>query len=225
MGPMSSGCRCLVLEDADNYLHAEAGGREAAVSRLLNTADGLIGNDRLLVLLTMNTPADRLNPALLRPGRMLASIGFERFAQVEARRWLGRPTSPWAGSHSPNCSRRGATSVRSRRPPRSIWVAACDARRPPVQVWWCPTRRGRHAGIGCFPAWPLHDPTTGFPKPRSNRASSPVSGHAGRPCPLNKFLTASGHPGGAIRLVECRACRRCPGAEQGRRRVPPPWRN
>ena len=82
--------RCLVLEDADNYLHAEAGGREAAVSRLLNTADGLIGNDRLLVLLTMNTPADRLNPALLRPGRTLASIGFERFGQLEARRWLGR---------------------------------------------------------------------------------------------------------------------------------------
>ena len=82
--------RCLVLEDADNYLHAEAGCREAAISRLLNTADGLVGNDRLLVLLTMNTPAHRLNPAILRPGRMFASIGFERFGQTEARRWLGQ---------------------------------------------------------------------------------------------------------------------------------------
>ena len=82
--------RCLVLEDADNYLHAEAGCREAAISRLLNTADGLVGTDHLLVLLTMNTPAHRLNPAILRPGRMFASIGFERFGQTEARRWLGQ---------------------------------------------------------------------------------------------------------------------------------------
>ena len=82
--------RCLVLEDADNYLHAEIGAREAAISRLLNTADGLLGNAGLLILLTMNTPARRLNPALLRPGRMFASVGFELFEQAEARTWLGR---------------------------------------------------------------------------------------------------------------------------------------
>ena len=89
-GPSGRRFRCLVLEDADNYLHAEVGGREAAIRRLLNTADGLVGNDRLLVLLTMNTPAHRLNPAILRPGRMFASIAFEHFGQLEARRWFGR---------------------------------------------------------------------------------------------------------------------------------------
>ena len=87
--PSPGRLRCLVLEDADNYLRAEAGGREPAISRLLNAADGVLGNMGLLVLLTMNTPARRLNPALLRPGRMIASIGFERFGRTEAQRWLG----------------------------------------------------------------------------------------------------------------------------------------
>ena len=80
--------RCLVLEDADQYLVAHGDGGGPAMSRLLATADGFIGQDGLFVLITTNTPAPRLQPALVRPGRCLASIGFDLFSPAEARKWL-----------------------------------------------------------------------------------------------------------------------------------------
>jgi hypothetical protein len=42
-----------------------------------------------IVLVTPNVPGSHLPDSLLRPGRALAAIGFERFTAGEARRWLG----------------------------------------------------------------------------------------------------------------------------------------
>jgi hypothetical protein len=58
----------------------------------LNLADGLLGQGlNTIVLLTANTPSKRLDPALTRAGRCIATVEFERFAAPAVRRWLGDP--------------------------------------------------------------------------------------------------------------------------------------
>jgi hypothetical protein len=87
----------LVLEDCDELLRAEAKERSGqALSRLLNVADGLVGQGlRVLVCLTTNEPVQRLHPALRRPGRCLAELEVPRFTRAQAAAWLG--ASPLAG--------------------------------------------------------------------------------------------------------------------------------
>jgi len=85
--------RLLVLEDCDELLtinaKAEAG---QALSRLLNATDGMLAQGtELLVAITTNEPLWRLHPAVVRPGRCLASLELGRFSPSEAREWLGRP--------------------------------------------------------------------------------------------------------------------------------------
>ncbi|MGQ0844828.1 MAG: AAA family ATPase [Sporichthyaceae bacterium] len=87
--------RLIVCEDADDFLRA----REqvgSGLSRLLNVADGILGQGlHNVVLLTSNTPVERLDPALTRPGRMLAHLDFGRFSPAQARDWLaGRAPAP-----------------------------------------------------------------------------------------------------------------------------------
>jgi len=84
-GAVSPGWRLLVAEDADRYL---CGGRWAdnpALDRLLNVADGILGQGcRLIVLLTTNAGVGSVPAALTRPGRCLATVEFERFSVEEA---------------------------------------------------------------------------------------------------------------------------------------------
>lgn len=84
--------RLLVLEDTGELLAADAKLRTGqGLSRLLNVADGLIGQGlRVLVLVTTNEPLGRLNPAVSRPGRCAAVVEFPRFAAEETAAWLKR---------------------------------------------------------------------------------------------------------------------------------------
>jgi hypothetical protein len=82
--------RLLVAEDSDEFLRSnarqEAG---AALGRILNLSDGIFGqHEKVMVLLTTNEEVNRLHPAIVRPGRCLASIEFARFTTAEARVWL-----------------------------------------------------------------------------------------------------------------------------------------
>ena len=83
--------RLVVAEDADEYLRVAGGRRSgAALGRLLNLCDGLLGQGaNLLVLLTTNQDVGRLDPALTRPGRCVSSVEFSPFSSSEAREWLG----------------------------------------------------------------------------------------------------------------------------------------
>ncbi len=82
--------RLLILEDAGELIAADArtiAGQ--ALSRLLNVADGLLGQGtRTMLLITTNEPVGRLHPATRRAGRCLADIEFTPLSCAEANAWL-----------------------------------------------------------------------------------------------------------------------------------------
>jgi hypothetical protein len=79
----------FVLEDAEALLRKETGG--PAMSKLLNLADGLLGQGlRCLFLITTNEPLGRIHPAVVRPGRCLAQVEFGLLPAAQVSRLLGR---------------------------------------------------------------------------------------------------------------------------------------
>ena len=89
-GADDSRWRLLMLEDAGELIAADARAVTGqALSRLLNVADGLLGQGtRTLILITTNEPVGRLHPAARRPGRCLADVEFTAFPPAEANAWL-----------------------------------------------------------------------------------------------------------------------------------------
>lgn len=83
--------RLVVAEDADRFIRAD--NRDATngpLDRLLNAADGILGHgSQTFFLLTTNIELKTVNPALSRPGRCLAAVGFTLFNPKEARSWFG----------------------------------------------------------------------------------------------------------------------------------------
>lgn len=83
--------RLVILEDAGELIATGSRGGIAggALSRLLNIADGLLGQGtRTLLLITTNEPVKELHPAVRRPGRSLADIEFGPLSVQEADAWL-----------------------------------------------------------------------------------------------------------------------------------------
>ena len=83
----------VVLEDVGEVLEqaAQGTGRLEEVSGLLNLSEGLLSilSDTVLIV-SSNVPPDKLNPALLRPGRCLARVEVGKLEHEHAQRWLGR---------------------------------------------------------------------------------------------------------------------------------------
>ena len=83
--------RLLMLEDCDELISGEAKASAGqSLSRLLNLTDGLLGQGRnALIAITTNEDLSSLHPAVVRPGRCLASIEIGRLPYAEATAWLG----------------------------------------------------------------------------------------------------------------------------------------
>ena len=83
--------RLLMLEDCDELISGEAKASAGqSLSRLLNLTDGLLGQGRnALIAITTNEDLASLHPAVVRPGRCLASIEVGRLPYAEAVAWLG----------------------------------------------------------------------------------------------------------------------------------------
>ncbi|SNY73206.1 DUF5925 domain-containing protein [Paractinoplanes atraurantiacus] len=83
--------RLLMLEDCDELISGEAKASAGqSLSRLLNLTDGLLGQGRnALIAITTNEDLASLHPAVVRPGRCLASIEVGRLPHTEAAAWLG----------------------------------------------------------------------------------------------------------------------------------------
>jgi hypothetical protein len=77
----------LLIEDAEPLLESRSGGvdgRSTGISNLLNITDGIL-NDilGLMVIATFNIEINKIDPALLRPGRLLARKEFKKMDELQ----------------------------------------------------------------------------------------------------------------------------------------------
>lgn len=81
--------RLVVAEDSDEFIDAHSKHRTGQGSaRLLNIADGLVGQGlKVVVLVTTNVHAARFSKAVVRPGRCAALVEFPAFPATEAAEW------------------------------------------------------------------------------------------------------------------------------------------
>ena len=77
----------VVLEDSDGALMTRGNDNREQVSALLNLTDGMLADFlRLQIICTINCSASDIDPALLRPGRLLCHRVFERLVYAQAAR-------------------------------------------------------------------------------------------------------------------------------------------
>jgi hypothetical protein len=93
----------VVLEDSDTALLARGPDNRDQVSAILNLSDGMLADFlRLQIICTINCRAAEIDPALLRPGRLLSHRLFDRLPPAPAAQLahhLGK-TLPGPGSYS-----------------------------------------------------------------------------------------------------------------------------
>lgn len=93
--------KILILEDAESILLRRGGDNREKVATLLNLTDGMLGDALgLHVVCTLNSDLADLDPALLRPGRLVAHRAFELLTAGEAgelARALGLAPPPPGG--------------------------------------------------------------------------------------------------------------------------------
>jgi len=79
--------KVIVMEDAERLLWRRNGDNREAVSSLLNIADGLMGRMlRLHVICSINARMEDLDPAILRPGRLMNHRRFSALSREAAER-------------------------------------------------------------------------------------------------------------------------------------------
>ncbi len=85
----SSMWRLIILEDAGELIAKDARRQTGqALSRLLNIADGLLGQGlRVCVLITTNEELAELHAAIVRPGRCASKLVVGELTKQEARDW------------------------------------------------------------------------------------------------------------------------------------------
>jgi hypothetical protein len=77
----------VLLEDSESLLEERHPDNRGHVANLLNISDGLLGDFlKMHVICTLNCTMDRLDTAILRPGRMHTCRQFRRLSPEEARR-------------------------------------------------------------------------------------------------------------------------------------------
>jgi hypothetical protein len=76
----------LLIEDAEELLTKRDATGSNAVSNLLNLSDGLLSDGfHIQIICTFNADLARIDKALLRKGRLIASYAFEPLAQAKAQ--------------------------------------------------------------------------------------------------------------------------------------------
>jgi len=79
--------KVLILEDAESILQRRADDNREKVATLLNLTDGMLGDALgLHVICTLNSELTELDPALLRPGRLVAHRDFCPLSAEDAGR-------------------------------------------------------------------------------------------------------------------------------------------
>ena len=77
----------VILEDSDAALMTRGSDNREQVSAILNLSDGMLADFlRLQIICTINCSATEIDPALLRPGRLLCHRVFGRLDYPQAAR-------------------------------------------------------------------------------------------------------------------------------------------
>jgi hypothetical protein len=77
----------VVLEDSDEALMTRGSDNRDQVSAILNLSDGMLADFlRLQIICTINCSAGEIDPALLRPGRLICHRVFRRLDYAQAAR-------------------------------------------------------------------------------------------------------------------------------------------
>lgn len=80
--------RLFIAEDCAQLFSSE-GRNQEGFDRLLNIADGLLGQgQKIIFLFTANEKIDDIDPAILRPGRCLQNVLIDNFTMSDAFDWL-----------------------------------------------------------------------------------------------------------------------------------------
>lgn len=84
-GPRQKKTDLMVIEDADLILSSRESDQNKIMSKLLNVSEGLIPLHRKKMIFTTNLPnINRIDPALVRPGRCFQIINFRPLTIAEA---------------------------------------------------------------------------------------------------------------------------------------------
>jgi len=76
----------VILEDAESLLEERTGQTRSSLESFLNVSDGLMGEFlKTLIIATINCQVSKLDPAITRPGRLLAYRNFGRLPAEQAR--------------------------------------------------------------------------------------------------------------------------------------------
>lgn len=80
----------LILEDAEKaIISRENNGNDSLVANILNLSDGILGSlVNLLIIITFNTAKEKIDPALLRKGRLLAEVRFDKLNISDAQKLI-----------------------------------------------------------------------------------------------------------------------------------------
>lgn len=79
----------LIIEDAESILEERHGGDSGALTNLLNLGDGLLSDClKIQIICTFNAPLSRIDKALLRKGRLIASYEFGALSVEKSNRLL-----------------------------------------------------------------------------------------------------------------------------------------
>jgi ATPase family associated with various cellular activities (AAA) len=82
--------RVAILEDTGELFGLDASSRVGqTLSRLLNASDGMLGHgSKTMFVITTNERVTSFHPAVIRPGRCAALVGFEPLSVIQAKEWL-----------------------------------------------------------------------------------------------------------------------------------------
>lgn len=76
----------IIIEDAENVLQTREAGGNQAVSNMLNTSDGILGDIlKIQFVCTFNSSLEMIDPALRRPGRLIAEYEFKKLSVDKAK--------------------------------------------------------------------------------------------------------------------------------------------
>jgi hypothetical protein len=89
--------KVIVIEDAERLLWPRHGTNREAVSTMLNIADGLVGRMlRVHIVCSVNARLSELDPAVMRPGRLMNQRIFRRLPRHTAQRLAELRELPFA---------------------------------------------------------------------------------------------------------------------------------